>query len=229
MLTLTCPHCGHQLQIPDKYAGQTGSCTKCQGQITVPPMAQPTPDLAPPKADGLAGLDPSSLERININPDKPLPPPVLGAASVGGSAAPASPGGGDAGGPSALGAWWSSLNSSQKAGCSCCLIFVTMVFMCAGGCQLLIMNSPEPAEHSSSMAYVMSQHFVEQRLVSPGTAKFPWGAPSATDMGNGVYQIRAYCDSQNRLGATIRTNYTCTMKYIGNGKWECSDLNLTER
>jgi len=49
MLSLTYPHCGHQLRILEKYAGQTGACNKCRGKISVLPMAQPTPQARPPQ------------------------------------------------------------------------------------------------------------------------------------------------------------------------------------
>lgn len=39
MLSLNCPHCGANLQIPEKYAGQTGVCVKCNGKLSVPPLA----------------------------------------------------------------------------------------------------------------------------------------------------------------------------------------------
>jgi len=36
MIELNCPHCGHQLRIDDKYAGQNGKCKACGKGITVP-------------------------------------------------------------------------------------------------------------------------------------------------------------------------------------------------
>ncbi len=44
MLQLTCPHCGKALQIPEKYAGQSGKCKHCQQPIMVPPLAQARPE-----------------------------------------------------------------------------------------------------------------------------------------------------------------------------------------
>jgi len=32
----TCPECGHQLQIPERYAGQRGKCKHCGAYIQVP-------------------------------------------------------------------------------------------------------------------------------------------------------------------------------------------------
>jgi prepilin-type processing-associated H-X9-DG protein len=36
MISFPCPHCGKQLDIPDQYAGLTGTCNFCQKQATVP-------------------------------------------------------------------------------------------------------------------------------------------------------------------------------------------------
>jgi hypothetical protein len=36
MLKTTCPHCGEGLAIPEEYAGTTGACKHCGGQIHVP-------------------------------------------------------------------------------------------------------------------------------------------------------------------------------------------------
>jgi hypothetical protein len=36
MIEMACPHCGHQLSIPDQFAGQAGACKKCGGRIQVP-------------------------------------------------------------------------------------------------------------------------------------------------------------------------------------------------
>ena len=39
MISLECPHCGHQMNIDDKYAGQEGKCANCKGDIIVPVQA----------------------------------------------------------------------------------------------------------------------------------------------------------------------------------------------
>ena len=36
MISYTCPHCGKQLKINDKYAGQQGKCQGCGNEINVP-------------------------------------------------------------------------------------------------------------------------------------------------------------------------------------------------
>ena len=38
-ISFTCPHCGHQTNVADQYAGQTGPCASCGKTITVPVLA----------------------------------------------------------------------------------------------------------------------------------------------------------------------------------------------
>lgn len=78
----------------------------------------------------------------------------------------------------------------------------------------------------SSMAYVMSQKFVKQRLKAPTTAKFPWSSDPAVKTqyaGDCTHKIQAYVDSQNGFGAMIRTTYYIELQYIkgsqGIGSW----------
>ena len=86
---------------------------------------------------------------------------------------------------------------------------------------------PKPKEvDRSSMAYIMSQEFVKKRLVSPGSAKFPWFDRTVMKTGPDRYVVRGYCDSQNKFGALLRTDYVCQMEYLGDDKWQCSELTL---
>jgi prepilin-type processing-associated H-X9-DG protein len=49
-IPFTCPHCGHQTNVSDEYAGQSGPCFQCGKTIDVPTVAQPAvqPAAAPP-------------------------------------------------------------------------------------------------------------------------------------------------------------------------------------
>ena len=83
---------------------------------------------------------------------------------------------------------------------------------------------------NKAQAYIMSQEFVKERLKSPSTAKFPWGAEQYTMyLGDGKYQIDAYVDSQNGFGAMIRNKFTCTIVSQDSGKtWNCKGCVLQE-
>ena len=59
MISMKCPHCGHQLNVDDKYAGQAGQCANCKGAITVPVPADRFEDF---------GVD---------HPETATPPPAV--------------------------------------------------------------------------------------------------------------------------------------------------------
>ncbi len=62
-----CPHCGHQLRIPARFAGQKAGCIHCKGRFQVPdaPVAvDPIPN------DEFAPRSISSLESMDIDGDR---------------------------------------------------------------------------------------------------------------------------------------------------------------
>lgn len=84
-------------------------------------------------------------------------------------------------------------------------------------------------------AWVMAQQFVEDRLKSPSTADFgsafgDYQDPEkvVTDLSGDKFRIRAWVDSQNSFGATIRTHFVCEVEYVGNGSWQLNNLNFNE-
>jgi hypothetical protein len=98
-------------------------------------------------------------------------------------------------------------------------------------------SSPQRAEEqaakdcgNTTMAFVMSQNFVKQRLKAPSTANFP------TVVDNGVvvraipdcsFDVSAYVDAQNGFGAPIRNRYTAKMSYDRASKlWRATQLNI---
>ena len=52
MPTFECPHCGKDLDIPEKFAGRNVKCPGCGGALAVPAVdSEPEPPVAePPKA-----------------------------------------------------------------------------------------------------------------------------------------------------------------------------------
>jgi prepilin-type processing-associated H-X9-DG protein len=55
-IPFTCPHCGHQTNVADEYAGQSGPCSSCGKTVTIP--AGPGAGHGPPKksSGGLPAL-----------------------------------------------------------------------------------------------------------------------------------------------------------------------------
>ena len=80
------------------------------------------------------------------------------------------------------------------------------------------------------LAYNYAEEFVEKRLKSPSTAKFPKTMERSnhvTILGGGKFKINSWVDSQNSFGATIRTNFTCTIIFEGN-KVRCEEMVFQE-
>jgi len=80
------------------------------------------------------------------------------------------------------------------------------------------------------LAYYCAEDFVERKLKSPSTAKFPKTMERSkhiTDLGGGKFKINSWVDSQNSFGATIRTNFTCTVIIKGETA-HCEELVFQE-
>lgn len=121
---------------------------------------------------------------------------------------------------------------TKKTGC---LFTMFLVFTISILLSICINNTTEQRVKQTKWpdkiaAYVMAQRCVEERLRSPSTAKFPWGAEQYTMyLGDGKYQIDAYVDSQNGFGAMIRNKFTCTIVSQDSGKtWSCMGCTLQE-
>ncbi len=85
-------------------------------------------------------------------------------------------------------------------------------------------------QNNSSMAYIMVQDFVEQRLKAPKSADFPgaFDSPgySVDYLGNQSYIIKAYVDSQNSFGANLRTHFVGEIKQKDETNWQLISLEL---
>ncbi|KPM65568.1 hypothetical protein HB13667_11655 [Pseudomonas putida] len=81
---------------------------------------------------------------------------------------------------------------------------------------------------NTTLAFVMSQNFVKQRLKSPASANFPYVNDSGVDVfadGACGYSVSAYVDSQNGFGAMIRSSYQAKISYDRKTKlWSLGDL-----
>ena len=76
-------------------------------------------------------------------------------------------------------------------------------------------------------AYVMAKQFVEDRLVSPGSADFSsYSEANVIVLGEREYRVAGYVDSQNKFGAMLRSNYICTLRENEDDTWTCTDLSI---
>ncbi|MDR2309010.1 MAG: hypothetical protein LBE53_17705 [Paucimonas sp.] len=82
----------------------------------------------------------------------------------------------------------------------------------------------------TTMAFVMSQNFVKQRLNSPATAEFPYVSDRGVDVsadGKCGFSVLAYVDSQNGFGAMVRSSYQAKISYDRKTKlWRLGGLTI---
>jgi hypothetical protein len=63
-------------------------------------------------------------------------------------------------------------------------------------------------------AWVACQLFVKEDLVAPATADFPWwGEVEVVQLNATDFEVRSYVDSENLMGAKVRTFFTCKVRY----------------
>ena len=48
-ISFSCPHCGHQTNVADRFAGQSGPCSSCGQSVTIPTLGHPTYLPPPPR------------------------------------------------------------------------------------------------------------------------------------------------------------------------------------
>jgi fucose permease len=112
-----------------------------------------------------------------------------------------------------------------------CMIFILMailLFFVALIVQIANPPSPTKNEPNDVDAFVMSQSFVEQRLIAPTTAKFPYigDAYEVTKLDSVTWLVDSYVDSQNGFGAFIRTRYVAKLMYMGNDRWKLLNIKV---
>ena len=88
-------------------------------------------------------------------------------------------------------------------------------------------SSPPKPAHSPSGAWRMCKVFVEKGLKAPATADFPWYSENyVTKLGGAKYRVESYVDAQNSFGAQLRTNFSCTAKWIGGSNWQQEEMSF---
>lgn len=72
-------------------------------------------------------------------------------------------------------------------------------------------------------AEIMCEGFIESELVSPASAEY---THTSTEFNDPVYTVVGYVDSDNALGATLRSDYTCEVRRSGEDEWTLLSLDL---
>ena len=86
-------------------------------------------------------------------------------------------------------------------------------------------SKPKEIKDMTSEAFTITKFLVKEKLAAPATADFPHVPDRADYLGDSLFRIVSYVDAQNKVGATVRTQYGATVHYKG-GEW--SNLNNWE-
>lgn len=81
-------------------------------------------------------------------------------------------------------------------------------------------------DDNSSMAAIMTEEYVKQRLKSPASADFPRNYQQTEHKGNQTYYVQGVVDSQNSFGAMVRARYTGLIKQVSSDEWQMVTLSV---
>jgi len=124
-------------------------------------------------------------------------------------------------------------NADGMQACAGCAVLI-LVFLfwpvLFDGCGSEPPTAQDRAREMKTDAYLASTNFVRARLKAPATADFPYsGDASITEGPIGTFTVIAYVDSENSFGATLRTNWACTVSYSGGAlPWHLVSLDIAE-
>jgi hypothetical protein len=104
-------------------------------------------------------------------------------------------------------------------------LFVVGCLVALGSLALNWRPASTSSEPDAFDACVMAQHFIEQELLSPSSAKHqPCSDASIREVDTDRWSVVAYVDSDNAFGVSIRTQYWVEMTYTGDGNWHLEAL-----
>lgn len=82
-----------------------------------------------------------------------------------------------------------------------------------GAAILMVKNDPPNPDFNNVVdAEYACKAAVRDRLTAPDSAAFDWGVGKVYSWRKGEYRINGGVDSQNGLGAKIRTGFTCSVE-----------------
>lgn len=118
----------------------------------------------------------------------------------------------------------------KSSGCTSVVLFVIGLFIV-----MAIVGGLSDSNESTSFtptkldALRHAESKIKPLLKSPSTAEFPSYSERYKNVTGccGEFKINSWVDSQNGFGATIRTNYSCTVYYIDD-KLGVKDLNIQD-
>jgi len=124
---------------------------------------------------------------------------------------------------------------AQSKGCiGCAAVFLAGFFGLMFLMVIAYIRAPaRPGDSSLSSrtkldAYAMAQTFVDKRLISPSSAEYPSMRDPTVKVQKveGQWYIAGYVDSDNALGASIRTRYNVVMQQLPGNQWKLIDIEI---
>jgi hypothetical protein len=112
------------------------------------------------------------------------------------------------------------------------LLAITVLTLAALACGGSGSRANAPDVGDDIGACVVCQDFVKDQLVAPATAKFPICSHWEIDQKYGTtdtWTATAYVDAENRMGAMLRMEFTCEVRYKGDDNWGLLDLKTDQR
>ena len=119
--------------------------------------------------------------------------------------------------------------AKKQIGCLGWIVLVVLGILALGWLGSVLDEGAGRKMGSEAEAFAISKQFVEDRLRSPSTAKFPWTAKRVDKLAPGHYMVFSHVDAQNAFGATVRSEYVCEVKTVDGTNWSLLDLQLTPR
>lgn len=92
------------------------------------------------------------------------------------------------------------------------VLVVSMLYMCSGGGAGDRDRVPSTSE-MMTQARLQCRHAVKDKLKSPATADFSNETESGSGQ-TGTYTVTGSVDSENSFGATVRSDFTCNVRFV---------------
>ena len=106
------------------------------------------------------------------------------------------------------------------------IVVISLQALSDGVDSMLEKTEAEIMAEEKITACVEIESHVKSKLVSPGSAKFPLLHHQLVEyLGDNRYSLGSYVDSQNGFGASLRTNFYCTIKKVGS-EWEIETCEM---
>jgi hypothetical protein len=110
--------------------------------------------------------------------------------------------------------------SKKKSGSTGALLMVLIIIIFGvwafSKCNSSSTDTSSSDTSSETSAFVISKNLVEDFLISPSSADFPYFENTTIGLGGGRYEVTSYVDSENGFGVIVRSDWIAIVKWEGN-------------